>query len=130
MAAFKFHKRQTRRWWYAGATLMAAAFFTVFYVAGAGAAKPPPPTQPAGPYQVPTGPIGQGSGFADNDGGTTQPNSGSDYSPSATVDPNATNQPSFDPEQPRDESELWRYERGSVRRGRRHDERLGVGRPE
>jgi hypothetical protein len=37
MAAFNFHKRQTRRWWYAGATLMAAAFFSVFFVVGAGA---------------------------------------------------------------------------------------------
>jgi hypothetical protein len=37
MAAFNFHKRQTRRWWYAGATLMAVAFFTVFFVVGASA---------------------------------------------------------------------------------------------
>lgn len=37
MAAFNFHKRQTRRWWYAGATLMAAAFFAVMFVGGASA---------------------------------------------------------------------------------------------
>jgi hypothetical protein len=37
MAAFSFHKRQTRRWWYAGATLMALAFFTVFFVVAASA---------------------------------------------------------------------------------------------
>jgi hypothetical protein len=37
MAAFNFHRRQTRRWWYAGATLVAVAFFTVFFVVGAGA---------------------------------------------------------------------------------------------
>jgi hypothetical protein len=37
MAAFNFHKRQTRRWWYAGATLMAVAFFAVFFVVGASA---------------------------------------------------------------------------------------------
>jgi hypothetical protein len=37
MAAFNFHKRQTRRWWYAGATLVAAAAFSVFFVGGAGA---------------------------------------------------------------------------------------------
>jgi Prealbumin-like fold domain len=41
MAAFNFHKRQTRRWWYAGATLMAVAFFTVFFVVGAGATIAP-----------------------------------------------------------------------------------------
>jgi hypothetical protein len=35
MAAFNFHKRQTRRWWYIGATLVAVAFFTVFFVSGA-----------------------------------------------------------------------------------------------
>jgi hypothetical protein len=37
MAAFNFHRRQTRRWWYAGATLVAAAFFSVFFVVGASA---------------------------------------------------------------------------------------------
>jgi Prealbumin-like fold domain len=37
MAAFNFHRRQTRRWWYAGATLMAVAFFAVFFVVGASA---------------------------------------------------------------------------------------------
>jgi Prealbumin-like fold domain len=37
MAAFNFHRRQTRRWWYAGVTLIAAAFFTVFFVVGASA---------------------------------------------------------------------------------------------
>jgi hypothetical protein len=37
MAAFNFHKRQTRRWWYAGATLIAVAFFTTFFVVGASA---------------------------------------------------------------------------------------------
>jgi hypothetical protein len=40
MAAFNFHRRQTRRWWYAGATLMAAAFFCVFFVVGATADNP------------------------------------------------------------------------------------------
>jgi hypothetical protein len=42
MAAFNFHKRQTRRWWYVGATFVVAAFFTVFYVVGAGAATTGP----------------------------------------------------------------------------------------
>jgi hypothetical protein len=37
MAAFNFHKRQTRRWWYAGATLVAVAFFAVMFVGGASA---------------------------------------------------------------------------------------------
>jgi prealbumin domain-containing protein len=37
MAAFNFHKRQTRRWWYAGVTLVAAAFVAVMFVGGAGA---------------------------------------------------------------------------------------------
>jgi Prealbumin-like fold domain len=42
MAAFKFHRRKTRRWWYTGATLVAAALFGVFYVAGAGALSTSP----------------------------------------------------------------------------------------
>lgn len=42
MAAFNFHRRQTRRWWYAGATLVAAAFFAVFFVVGAGAVTDSP----------------------------------------------------------------------------------------
>lgn len=37
MAAFNFHKRQTRRWWYAGVTLVAVAFFAVVLVGGASA---------------------------------------------------------------------------------------------
>jgi hypothetical protein len=37
MAAFKFHRRKTRRWWYAGATLVAAAAFSVFFIVGASA---------------------------------------------------------------------------------------------
>ena len=94
MAAFSFHRRQTRRWWYVGATLVAAALFSVLFVGGA-AAKPTPP-QPAGPYQVPVGPIGVGSGFADNEGSTQTQTSGN-YSPAAAVDPNApATQPTFD----------------------------------
>jgi hypothetical protein len=96
MAAFEFHRRQTRRWWYAGVTLVAAAVFSVFYVGGA-AAKPTPP-QPAGPYAVPTGPIGVASAFADNQGSTSGTFSASDYNISGvTQDPNApATQPTFD----------------------------------
>jgi hypothetical protein len=32
MAAFNFHRRQTRRWWYIGTTFVVAAFFAVFFV--------------------------------------------------------------------------------------------------
>jgi len=94
MAAFNFHRRKTRRWWYAGATLMAAAFFTVFFV-GAGAARPTSPLPPAGPYQVPTGPVGLASGFADSDGNTPATNSSSDYNPSTSTT-NVAGQPNYD----------------------------------
>src|SRR5436190_9502628 len=95
MAAFRSSYRRGGRWWAIGTTLVAAIVALVLTLA-ASAAKPPPPTTPAGPYQVPTGPLGQVVGFAGNDGGTNTPNVSSDYSPSATVDPNATNQPNVD----------------------------------
>jgi prealbumin domain-containing protein len=37
MAAFNFHRRQTRRWWYVGTTLVVAAFLAVVLVGGASA---------------------------------------------------------------------------------------------
>lgn len=95
MAAFRSRYRRGGRWWTTGTTTFAAAIVALVFVMAAGAGKPPPP-QPLGPFQVPTGPIGVASGFADNDGGTTQPNNSSDYNPTANPDPNAATQPTVD----------------------------------
>lgn len=83
MAAFNFHRRQTRRWWYVGATLVVAAFFSVFFVVGASAT------------------LTLGGGTFDTSNGSLYSNTNNDWNPPNTKQtPTSTLSDNLGPVQP------------------------------